>query len=88
MSKLTPYFTIERSDDMTVESLLEVIDRMYSDLAEAINSKPDIYQRDVDGQTTDTFLANGTLNLNTDTNKVEILCDHVDSSTVTWKTLG
>lgn len=84
MGKLTPYFTTERSKDLTVENLLEIIDAMYVNLADAINNKPDIYCRDVDGQSDDTFLSIGSVNVNETTNKVEILTEHVDSSTVIW----
>ena len=61
---------------------------MYSDLAEAINKKPDVYERTTDGQTTDTFLANGDININTSTLKVEMLTRHVNPTTVTWTQLS
>lgn len=60
---------------------------MYKDLAVAINRKPDIYERAADGQTTDTFLSNGDININTSTLKVEILTSHTSPTAVTWQTI-
>lgn len=71
-----------------MEELLVLLDRMYIDLATAVNSKPDLVQREVDGQVTDTFLAQGTININLLTDKVEMLTNHVDPVTVTWTTLS
>jgi hypothetical protein len=64
------------------------LQRMYTDLAVAINRKPDIYQRTTDGQINDTFLANGDININLNTNKVEMLTNHPTSTTVTWTQLS
>ena len=93
MANLPEYFNIGDRETMTVEGLLLIIERLYTDLAVAINQKPDLVQRTVngvttDGQTTDTFLAQGTININTTTNKVEMLTNHVDTTTVTWTTLS
>lgn len=73
---------------MTVEELMVVLERMYTDLAQAINSKPDLYQRQTDGQTSDTFLAQGSININLSTNKVEMLTNHPTNTTVTWTKLS
>ena len=88
MVKVSSYFNMGDRKNMTVESLLEVVEQMYIDLAEAVNSKPDFYERATDGQTTDTFLPNGVISINTTTDKVEILTNHVSSTAVTWKTLS
>lgn len=79
---------------MTVEELLLICERMYSDLAIALNQKTDLVQRSDngvpgagDGQATDTFLDQGTLNINLSTNKVEMLTNH-QATTVTWTTLS
>ena len=87
MSKIAETFNIGDRQDLTLEKLLDLLEIAYSDLAIAINKKPDIYQRSTDGQTTDTVLANGDININTSTLKVEILTSHVDPTTVTWATL-
>jgi hypothetical protein len=58
------------------------------DLAEAVNSKPDLYQRNTDGQVSDTFLAQGSININLSTNKVEMLTNHPTQTTVTWTQLS
>jgi len=73
---------------MTMEELLVLLDRMYIDIARAVNRKPDLYQRDDDGQTTDTFLSQGALNINTTTLKVEMLVQHTSPIAVVWKTLS
>lgn len=88
MARISEYFNIGENEDMTVERLLLVIQRMYTDLAVAVNSKPDIIQRTVDGQVGDTFLANGDININLNTNKVEMLTNHPTQTTVTWTTLS
>lgn len=86
MAKLPETFTFGNIDN--IEELLERLNRMYIDLATAINQKADFVQRAANGQTTDVFLSNGTLNLNTSTQKVEMLTKHIDSSTVNWTTLS
>ena len=89
MAKIPEYYEIGNRDNLTVERLLEIIEDMYRQLAVSINSKPDLYQRDTDGQADETFLDNGTLNLNTTTQNVEMLVDRtlVPPLTVTWKAL-
>lgn len=88
MAKLTEYFNFGDTQDMTQEELMLRLQRMYTDLAVAINRKPDIYQRTTDGQINDTFLANGDININLNTNKVEMLTNHPTSTTVTWTQLS
>jgi hypothetical protein len=61
---------------------------MYTDLAVAVNAKPDLFERPTDGQTTDTFLANGSININTTTLKVEMLTQHTNPTTVVWTQLS
>lgn len=88
MARIPENFNIGDREDLTIEGLLLIIERLYTDLAVAVNSKPDLYQRTVDGQTGDTFLAQGSININLNTNKVEMLTNHVNPTTVTWITLG
>lgn len=88
MARLPETFDFGDKKDVTAEDLLVLLQRMYVDLATAINSKPDLYQRTTDGQTTDTFLAQGSININLNTNKVEMLTNHVDPVTVTWTQLS
>lgn len=88
MARLPEYFNLGDTSDFSQEDFLRVLQRMYTDLAIAINQKADVYSRDTDGQTTDTFLPQGSININTNTNKVEILTNHVDTTTVTWTTIS
>ena len=88
MARIRETFDFGDKSDIDFEKLLVLLDRMYMDLAEAVNSKPDLYQRTTDGQTTDTFLAQGSININLNTDKVEMLTNHVNPTTVTWKTLS
>lgn len=88
MARIPPTFNFGDSNEMTVEELVIKIQRMYIDIAEAVNSKPDLYQRTTDGLTTDTFLAQGSININLNTDKVEMLTNHVNPTTVTWKQLS
>lgn len=88
MARISETFDFGPMDDMSQEDLLLFLQQMYTQIAVAVNSKPDIYQRDTDGQTTDTFLSNGDININTTTLKVEMLTRHVDPTTVTWTTLS
>jgi len=88
VAKLPNSFNFPDKDNIDMEGLLLILNRMYEDLAEAINSKPDLYQRDVDGQVSDTFLAQGSININLTTDKVEILTNHNSATTVNWVTLG
>jgi hypothetical protein len=84
MARLPETFNFGDRTDIDMEELLLLLDRMYIDLAEAINQKPDLYQRMVDGQASDTFLAQGSININLNTDKVEMLTNHTSPTNVTW----
>lgn len=88
MARIADTFNFGSTDGMTMEELVVKLQRMYTDLAEAVNSKPDLYERDTDGQVGDTFLAQGSININLTTDKVEMLTNHTSPTTVTWVTLG
>ena len=88
MARLPEVFNIGDRTNLTVEHLLVLMERMYIDLAEAVNSKPDLYQRQTDGQVDDTFLAQGSININLLTDKVEMLTNHTSATTVTWTQLS
>jgi len=88
VTRISDTFDFGDVDSMTMETLLIRLDRMYMSIAEAVNSKPDLYQRDVDGQPNDTFLAQGSININLTTDKVEMLTNHVSPTLVTWTTLS
>lgn len=88
MARIPENFNIGDREDLTIEGLILIIERLYTDLAVAVNSKPDLYQRTVNGQPGDTFLAQGSININLNTNKVEMLTNHVNPTTVTWTQLS
>lgn len=88
MAKLPESFDFGNLTDMTREELLWTLERMYIQLADAINRKPDIVERSTDGQTSDTFLSNGDININTSTLKVEMLTEHTNPTTVVWTQLS
>lgn len=88
MARLPETFNFGEYEDMTEVELLRQLERMYTNLALAINAKPDLVQRQVDGQVGDTFLSQGTLNINLATNKVEMLTNHDTQTTVIWTTLS
>lgn len=88
MAKIPETFNFGSTEDMDMEEFVIKVQRMYIDLARAINKKPDVYFRSTDGQATDTFLSNGDMNVNTNTNKVEMLVAHPTQTTVTYVTLG
>lgn len=88
MTRISDTFDFGDVNNMTMETLLVRLDRMYMSIAEAVNSKPDLYQRNVDGQVDDTFLAQGSININLTTDKVEMLTNHVSPTVVTWVTLS
>lgn len=73
---------------MSIEELVIKLQRMYTDLARSVNQKPDLYQRQTNGQASDSNLANGSLNINLSTNKVEMLTNHLTPTTVTWTQLS
>ena len=88
MAKVPETFNFGDNDEMDFERLLVLLQRMYKDLALAVNSKPDLYQRTTDGQTIDTFLAQGSININLSTNKVEMLTNHNTQTSVIWTQLS
>ena len=88
MVRIPSTFNFGDTENITMEELLIKLQRMYFDLAEAVNSKPDLYQRDTVGQTTDTFLAQGSININLTTDKVEMLTNHPTQTSVTWTQLS
>ena len=88
MARIPETFNIGDRNNLTPERLLQLLEDMYMELAEAINKKPEIYQRNTDGLTTDTFLANGDININTTTLKVEMLVQHTNPTAVVWTQLS
>jgi len=88
VARIPDHFNFGSTQDMTLEELVIKLQRMYMDLAEAVNGKPDLYQRDTDGQISDTFLAQGSININLTTDKVEMLTNHTSPTTVTWTQLS
>jgi len=88
MAKVPEYYQIGDRSNMTVERLLVIVENMYRDLSVALNKKPDVYQRASNGLTTDTFLSNGDISINTSTRKVEMLTEHSSTSAVVWTTLS
>lgn len=88
MVKVPDEFDLGSEQDITLEKLYWLLQRMYVELAESLNRKPDVYFRDVDGQATDVKLSNGDINVNTSTLKVEMLTKHVDRENVTWTTIS
>lgn len=88
MARITETFNFGSDEDISIKELMVLLERMYTNLAIAINQKPDLYQRVVDGQVGDTILAQGSININTSTNKVEMLTNHLTQTTVTWTTLS
>lgn len=84
MAKLPENFPFGESENITNEDLIRYIQEMYTQLAVAINSKPDVYQRNTNGLTSDVTLANGSININNSTNAVEVLTNHSSPTTVIW----
>lgn len=88
MVRIAESFDMGDISELTPETLLALMQRLYTDLAVAVNSKPDLYERMTDGLTTDTFLAQGSININLSTNKVEMLTNHSNPTTVVWTKLS
>ena len=88
MAKIQEYFDVGDRDNLSVDDLLIIMEDMYRTLAVAVNKKPDVYERDSDGLTTDVFLNNGDVNINSSTLKVEMLTKHNSTSAVTWTQLS
>ncbi len=87
MARIAETFNVGERGNLTPEKLLELLEVLYTDLATAINKKPDIIERASDGLTTDTFLSNGDININTSTLKVEIVTSHTSPTAITWLTI-
>jgi len=88
VARVNETFGFGNLEDIQIKELMILLERMYTDLAIAINRKPDFYERKIDGQTSDTFLSQGSININTTTNKVEMLTNHDTATTVTWTKLS
>ena len=88
MAKIPEYLQVGDRENITVEELLRIVEQLYRDIAVQLNRKCDLVQRTVDGQTADVFLDQGTVNINLNTNKVEMLTNHTSSTTVTWTKLS
>lgn len=88
MAKVRENLNLGDKENITLKDLIDIIDEAYRDLAIALNKKPDIYLRELDGDTADNFLSDGDLNVNTSTNNIEIVSSRsADGSTLFWKTL-
>ena len=90
MGRLSESFEFGADESIDAASLLEVLKKMYRVLSREINSKPAIYTANDagvprDGATTDTFASLGDITINTSTQKIEMLVEHTDSTTVVWK---
>ena len=88
VAKIATSITFGDRENLDVNRLLDFVEKMYVDLADAVNAKPNLIERATDGQSTETFLTNGTINLNTATDKVEMLTNHTSGSAVTWTQLS
>ena len=88
MAKVPEYYNIGDRTNLTVERLLVILEDMYKDLSTALNKKPEVYIRTTDGLSTDTFLNDGDININSNTLKVEMLTEHDTSTSVIWTQLS
>ena len=88
MGRLAETFNFGDMRNMEVTDLIDRLSRMYTDLAVAINQKPDLYQRTTNGLVSDVGLSQGSFNINLNTNRVEMLTNNTSGSTVTWTTLS
>lgn len=84
MAKIPEYYSFGGDEQLDIERLPEILKDMYKTLAIAVNKKPDVYERNTNGLTSDTFLSNGDININSSTGAVEFLVAHPTQSTVTW----
>ncbi len=90
MSKISETFNFGNPKEMDIEELVLYLEQMYSDLAQAINKKPNVYDRETLGDPTDRFLSNGDINIfnnGVDPIVVEMVVDHPTQTTVTWKVI-
>lgn len=88
MARLPKTYNIGDRSDLSPEYLLYLIENLYLQVVQQLNRCPQVYFRDTDGLTTDYQLSNGDFNVNTSTNKVEMLVAHPTATTVTWVTLS
>jgi len=88
MTKIAEYLQVGNRENISNEELLRLLETAYQDIAIQLNKKVDLIQRTVDGQVGDVFLDQGTVNINLNTNKVEMLTQHSSSTTVIWTTLS
>jgi len=88
VARVSDYYDFGDPKDMDFEQLIINLERMYTDIATALNSKPDLYERDTDGLVSDTFLAQGSININSTTRKVQMLTAHTSPTAVIWTTLS
>ena len=68
--------------------MIYLLEKMYMEIVNQANRSPQVYFRETDGLVTDYELSNGDINVNTLTNKVEMLVAHPTATTVTWVTLS
>lgn len=88
MVKIKERFEFGNPEDMDQVQLIEQLKIMYTDLAQAINSKPSVFIRATNGVATDTFLSDGDININSTSNLVQMVTNHTSTTNVTWTTLG
>jgi hypothetical protein len=88
MAKIPEFYDIGSNEDLSLEKLLDIMMDMYRDLAIQLNKKPDVYERTTDGLSSDTFLSNGDININTTTGNVQTLVGRPTASTVEWSGSG
>ena len=87
MADLPQQFQFSKPE--TIEELVRQLEYMYFTLAAEINRKPDIIERNSNGLTTDLEMPNGTININSSTNAVQMLTNHTDGpATAVWTTLS
>jgi hypothetical protein len=84
MAKIPETYQAGITKDLDVDKLYVILMDIYKDLATAINQKPDLYVRSTNGQTTDTNLSQGSININSSTLKIEMLSKFNSSTAVTW----
>lgn len=88
MAKIPEYLQVGDRDNIDTEQLLRIVEQLYQDIAVQLNRKCNLVQRTTDGQVGDVFLDQGTVNINLNTNKVEMLTQHSTTSTVVWTQLS
>ena len=86
--KVKERFEFANPEDMDLEKLVEQLKVMYTDLSQAINQRLSVFIRATDGLATDTRLSVGDININSTSNKVEMLTNFTSTTNVTWTTLS